>query len=80
MTDELTCRDVVELVSDYLESALAPAERARFDEHLAMCSGCRAYLDQMRITITTLGRLSEETVPVETQQALLAAFRDWRRG
>jgi anti-sigma factor RsiW len=47
-TDDLPCQQLVELVTDYLEERLPPAERARFDAHLEICSGCRTYLEQMR--------------------------------
>ena len=56
------------------------AEHARFNAHLALCSGCRTYLEQMRQTIRALGRLAEESIEPEAKQQLLAAFRDWRRG
>jgi predicted anti-sigma-YlaC factor YlaD len=75
----LTCKQLVELVTDYLEGALAPSDRSRFDEHLAGCPYCRIYLDQMRQTIRVLGHLPEEAIPPEALDALLARFRGWRR-
>ena len=75
---EMTCREVVELVTDYLEERLPPAERARFDAHLEVCEGCRACLDQMRATVRLLGRLPEDTLPPELEERLMRAFRDWR--
>jgi anti-sigma factor RsiW len=75
---EMTCRELVELVTDYLEERLPPAERARFDAHLEVCEGCRAYLDQMRATVRLLGRLPEDTLPPELEERLMRAFRDWR--
>ena len=54
---ELTCRELVELVTDYLEGALGDDERARFEAHLGGCAGCTAYLHQMRTTIWLVGRL-----------------------
>jgi predicted anti-sigma-YlaC factor YlaD len=78
-TDALTCRELVEIVTDYLEDALPPPERARFEEHLSMCSGCRAYLDQMRRTLTTLGTLPEESIPQQARDDLLNAFRTWKQ-
>jgi anti-sigma factor RsiW len=77
---ELTCQELVELVTDYLEGTLSPAERARFDAHITGCTGCRRYLAQMRQTIATLPRLTEETIQPEARDALLQAFRTWKAG
>ena len=79
-TDDLSCQELVELVTNYLEGALPPAERARFEEHLDTCRGCRAYVEQMRQTIRTLGQLTEESIPSRTKEELLRTFRDWKRG
>ena len=73
----LSCRELVELVTDYLEGALSWRERRRFERHIAGCDGCRAYLEQMRQTLRVLGRLDEETISPEARDALLHAFRDW---
>jgi anti-sigma factor RsiW len=77
-SDYLTCRQIVELVTEYFEDALAPEERGRFEEHIMSCPPCRAYLEQMRQTIRLLGSIPEETVPPEAEEALLAAFRGWK--
>jgi anti-sigma factor RsiW len=74
----LSCREVVELVTAYLEGALPEAEEVRFEEHLAMCDGCAAYLDQMRRTIALAGRLDPEVVDLEACDRLVHAFRGWR--
>jgi anti-sigma factor RsiW len=76
---ELRCRDLVELVTDYLEGVLSAADRARFEEHLASCEGCTRYVEQMRETIRLTGTLTVEDIPAEQRDALLGAFRDWRR-
>jgi anti-sigma factor RsiW len=78
--NELSCQELVELVTAYLEQALPPEERARFDEHIAVCDGCSAYLDEMRTTIELTGRLEPELLGDEARNALLASFRDWKRG
>jgi len=78
--EELGCREVVEILGDYLEGAMAPDDRLRLEEHLAECDGCTAYLEQLRTTIRLSGRLPEEAVPPETMAPLLEAFRAWRRG
>jgi anti-sigma factor RsiW len=77
---ELTCRELVELVTDYLEGTLPDRERERFEAHLATCEGCTRYLVQMRETIRLTGMLAEEQIPVAQRDALLEAFRDWRAG
>ena len=74
----LTCREVVELLSDYLEDTLPALERARVRAHLATCPECLAYLEQLRATIGTLGRLREPDLPPRLRARLLAAFRGWR--
>jgi anti-sigma factor RsiW len=78
-TTQLRCKELVELVTDYLEGALTPSDRERFEEHLAACAGCTRYLAQIRETIRLTGGLTEEQIPVEQRDALLAAFMDWRR-
>jgi anti-sigma factor RsiW len=74
---ELTCRELVELVTDYLEDRLARQDRARFEVHLAECEYCATYVEQMGQTIRTLGRLPEESLSPEARDALLEAFRHW---
>jgi anti-sigma factor RsiW len=78
MQPELTCAEVVELVTDYLEDRLSVEERLRFDEHVSGCDGCVAYLEQMRDTIATAGRLRESGLPPQVEERLLETFRDWR--
>ena len=79
-SEELTCRELVELVTDYLEGSLAAEDRMRFEEHLLICEGCSAYLDQMRKTIEVVGSLQEDFIPPEMRDDLLAAFRAWKTG
>lgn len=76
---ELTCEELVELVSDYLEGGMSPEERLRFEDHLEICEGCRNYLDQMRKTIAAVGRLGEEHISPDAERTLLKAFRSWKR-
>jgi anti-sigma factor RsiW len=80
LPDDLSCRQLVELVTDYLERALPPGERLRFEGHLAICSGCAAYLRQLDVTRRAVGRLTEASLPGDAREELLRAFRDWRRG
>ncbi|HEY2597043.1 MAG TPA: zf-HC2 domain-containing protein [Candidatus Dormibacteraeota bacterium] len=74
----MTCRQVVELMTDYLDGALSPEDRARFEEHLAGCDGCTAYLAEMRTTRRVVGRLADESIPKSIEDELLKAFRDWK--
>jgi predicted anti-sigma-YlaC factor YlaD len=75
---EMTCKELVELVTDYLEGTLSEADRVRFDDHLVGCPFCTTYLDQMRQTIRTVGQLREEAIAPETLAELLARFKEWR--
>jgi anti-sigma factor RsiW len=74
----LSCRELVELVTDYLEGALPPADHARFEAHIAVCTHCAAYLQQMRETIALLGTLPADALSGEAEAELRAAFRSWR--
>jgi anti-sigma factor RsiW len=77
--EELTCKELVELVTEYFEGALSVEDRARFDAHLEECPYCVTYIAQMGQTIDALGELTEESIPAEARDRLLAAFRDWKR-
>ena len=77
--DDITCRELVELVTDYLEGALAPADRERFEAHLKICGPCVTYVEQLRSTVTAVGALSETTIAPAARDELLRAFRDWHR-
>lgn len=74
----LTCREVVELLSDHLEGALPAREAARVAAHLDTCPECTAYLAQLEAMIGTLGRLREEAIPRPILDRLVEAFRGWR--
>jgi predicted anti-sigma-YlaC factor YlaD len=76
---ELTCQELVEIVSDYLEGALPEEDRERFDAHLQECEGCRRYLDQMRTTIRVVGTLTEDVLDPNARDELLLVFREWKR-
>jgi hypothetical protein len=77
---DLTCRELVELVTEYLEERLAADDRARFELHITYCDWCRTYLRQMRQVLATAGRLGEESLEPDARDALLRAFRGWKRG
>lgn len=76
--EQLSCQELVELVTDYLEGALSAEDRERFDAHIAACDGCRMYLQQITMTVALAGRLTPEQLDPAAEAALLEAFRDWR--
>jgi anti-sigma factor RsiW len=74
----LTCQQLTELVTDYLEGRLSLLERVSFQIHIGMCRGCRAYLRQMKMTVRTLGKVPRDPIPEAVRDELLARFRDMR--
>jgi anti-sigma factor RsiW len=77
--EPISCQEIVELVTDYLEGALAPDVRARFEHHLTLCEGCVRYVEQIRMTVEAVGRIGEHDVPPETREVLVAVFREFTR-
>jgi len=75
----LTCQQVTELVTGYLEGRMEWRQRMAFRCHLALCPHCRRYVRQMRVTISTLGKLPEEPPPPQVREALLEHYRAWNR-
>jgi len=75
---EISCQELLEVITDYIEETLPVDDRKRFDAHLELCEGCRIYLDQMRRTIAAVGRLSEESLDPRTRDELVQAFRGWK--
>lgn len=76
--DHITCQEVVELVTGYLERALPADETTLFEQHLNFCDGCEWYVEQMRGTIEAAGRIATDEIPAEARERLVAAFRGWR--
>ena len=76
--DPLACREFVELVTDYLEGALSPEQRTRFEAHLAGCDACPGYLEDIRSIATTLQTVELPEADPHTHATLLAAFRELR--
>jgi anti-sigma factor RsiW len=76
---DLSCRELVELATDYVEDRLPLVDRSRFEMHLCYCAPCKVYLQQLRATIAAAGRLSEDDLEPEPRAALLAAFRGWKK-
>jgi anti-sigma factor RsiW len=77
--EQLSCRELVELVTDYLEGSLPEEERLRFEDHIERCNGCRVYLEQIRQTVAVLGHLPEDALTPDAERVLLDTFRDWHR-
>jgi anti-sigma factor RsiW len=77
---DFTCQELVELVTDYLEERLSADDRVRFELHLAYCDLCRRYLAQMRLVLATAGKLAEASLAPDAREALLGAFRAWKKG
>lgn len=76
----LTCRELTELITDYIEGRLPVAQRMRFQLHLGMCRHCRLYLRQMQTAIRALGRLAANPPPPDVRDELLRRFRNWKDG
>jgi anti-sigma factor RsiW len=76
----ITCQELVELVTDYVEGALSDADRGRFEAHIAACGNCTTYVEQMRRTVTLAGQVTTESLSPEAERELLAAFRNWKAG
>ena len=74
----LTCQELAELVTDYLEGVLGADERASFDRHIAACRDCTLYVEQMRVTIAVSGRIAAGDIAPAAREELLAAFRSWQ--
>jgi anti-sigma factor RsiW len=76
--EALSCQELVELVTSYLEGALDPVDQGRFEEHLATCETCQVYIEQIRQTIALTGRLTPDELAPEAERDLLLAFRSWK--
>ncbi len=76
--EELSCQELVELVTEYFEGALSARDAARFEQHVAACEPCVIYVEQLRDTITALGELPAESIDPAARDELLSAFRDWK--
>jgi anti-sigma factor RsiW len=74
----LTCQELAELVTDYLEGALSRRDRRRFEAHIAACPMCPAYLARVRITLQELGSITEDDIDPAFMAELQQRFRDWR--
>lgn len=78
-SEPLGCREIVELVTDYLEGSMPAERRLGFEEHVAICPPCRNYFDQFRHTVELGKKIEEDELPANVRDALVEAFRDWRK-
>lgn len=78
LAGRMTCKEFVEIVTDYLEGSMTFWERLRFHLHLGLCFGCRVYLQQMKRAIHTLRQLPQEPVPPAVREQLLERFHTWK--
>jgi anti-sigma factor RsiW len=76
---DFPCVELVDVVTDYLDDALEPEQRARFESHLEECPGCVRYLDQIRTTVSLLSRMPVKDLSAPARQRLLEAFRERRQ-
>ena len=76
--NELTCQEIVELVTDYLEQTLVSEMRTRFEEHVTDCPGCQTYIEQVQQTINMLHKLAQEPTLPASKEELLEIFRNWK--
>ncbi len=74
----LSCQQVTELVTDYVEGELSTWQRMRFQMHLGMCGHCRRYLKQMQVTVDSLGHMPAEPIPADVNDELMRRFHDWK--
>ena len=76
--DDLPCQEAVELVTDYLESALDQDTLIRLEHHLSICEACRTYFDQIRLVVTGLSALPPPSLTPQARQEIVAAFAQVR--
>jgi len=69
------CRDLVELVTEYLEGTLPPQVRGAVERHLDECADCLEFVAQSRLTVAATGSLRADSLPASSQQQLIQAFR-----
>ena len=79
-TRAITCKELTEVLTDYLEGTMALEDRAALEAHLALCEGCATYVEQMRQVIATVHELRPDHVEATAPHDLLEAFRAWKRG
>ena len=78
MAGNFTCKEVAQLITEYLEGTFSLSQKLRFQMHIGLCLACRNYLRQMKYTVATLRQLPSEPVPPEVKEALMNRFRTWK--
>ena len=78
MRRDLRCRQVVELVTAYLEGDLGARDRRRFEAHIAGCDHCATYIEQMRMTLAGVGTVTLDGLSPDAERELLDAFAGWK--
>ncbi len=73
----LSCKEITEIITDYLEGRMSLPDRIRFQMHVGGCRHCRAYLRQMKATIASLGRLPDEPMPDDVRDEMRKRFAAW---
>ena len=76
----ISCREVVEIVTAYLEDALSPEQRSRMRTHLEMCPPCAEYVEQVRTTRRLAEAATAELELRPDRDALLTVFREFKQG
>lgn len=75
---ELACRQMVELITDYLEGQLSRSQRRRFEAHIAGCEHCSEYLEQMRATIRLTGHIAVGDLTPAMRSDFGGLYRRWQ--
>jgi anti-sigma factor RsiW len=73
----LTCQQLVELITDYVEGALDEQRHADVVRHLSECDDCLRYVAQLQQTERVLASIQAPTLSSDDRAALIAAYRDW---
>jgi anti-sigma factor RsiW len=77
VSEQIVCREVMELIAGYLDGALPADTREAVEAHLSRCDGCSTVLEEFRRTIELTGMLTEEQLTPVQRTTLLDAFRGW---
>ena len=73
----LRCRDVVDLLAEYLGEQLEPAAAATLGAHLTGCEDCTAFINTYRKSVQALRRLREEDLPSQLRDRFRAFLTGW---